>query len=82
MGSLSGEHILEETTQRINMDKLKQREQILFYNDMTLFEDELHDNGIASCSVKIVSNNLLNTILKSLVASIKKLKLFMTLPFS
>ena len=57
MGSISGEHILEETTQRINMDKLKQREQILFYNDLTLFEDELHDNGVASCSVKIVSNN-------------------------
>ena len=27
---------------------------ILFYDDVTLYEDELHDNGIANLSVKIV----------------------------
>ncbi|XP_033338895.2 TIP41-like protein [Megalopta genalis] len=43
----------EETHERIDMDKLKRRDKILFYHDLTLFEDELHDNGIAVCSVKI-----------------------------
>lgn len=46
---------VEETNERINMDKLRQKDKILFYNDLTLFEDELHDNGIAVNSVKIVS---------------------------
>ncbi|EFN85153.1 TIP41-like protein [Harpegnathos saltator] len=44
---------IEETNERIDMDKLRQRDKILFYNDLTLFEDELHDNGIAVNSVKI-----------------------------
>ncbi|XP_054001291.1 TIP41-like protein [Hylaeus anthracinus] len=44
---------VQETNERIDMDKLKRREKILFYHDLTLFEDELHDNGIAVCSVKI-----------------------------
>lgn len=38
----------------IDMEKLKTREQILFYADVTLFEDELHDNGTAVLSAKIV----------------------------
>lgn len=46
---------VEETNERIDVDKLKRREKIMFYHDLTLFEDELHDNGIAVCSVKIVS---------------------------
>ena len=33
----------------------RQDEPILFYDDVVLFEDELHDNGIANLSVKIVS---------------------------
>lgn len=44
----------EKTDQQLNKFKLMQREKILFYHDLTLFEDELHDNGISSCSVKIV----------------------------
>ena len=44
---------VEETNERIDVDKLKRREKIMFYHDLTLFEDELHDNGIAVCSVKI-----------------------------
>lgn len=38
----------------IDMENLKKREQILFYADVTLFEDELHDNGTALLSVKVV----------------------------
>ncbi|XP_076237554.1 TIP41-like protein [Calliopsis andreniformis] len=44
---------IEETNERIDVDKLRRRDKILFYHDLTLFEDELHDNGIAVCSVKI-----------------------------
>lgn len=41
------------TNEQINMEKLKVKEEILFYDDVCLFEDELADNGIAQCSVKI-----------------------------
>lgn len=46
---------VEETTERIDLEKLKKREKIMFYEDMTLFEDELADNGTSILSVKIVS---------------------------
>ncbi|XP_067006156.1 TIP41-like protein isoform X2 [Anabrus simplex] len=52
-GTLLGNFKISSTEERINLDKLRQRERILFYHDLTLFEDELHDNGIAVCSVKI-----------------------------
>lgn len=44
---------VEATDKKIDLTKLMRREQILFYQDLTLFEDELHDHGISSCSVKI-----------------------------
>ncbi|KAF5308104.1 hypothetical protein FQR65_LT00647 [Abscondita terminalis] len=52
-GTLSGPVCIEDTDERINIERLKEREKILFYHDLMLFEDELHDNGIASCTVKI-----------------------------
>lgn len=39
------------------MEMLKQKEKILFYHEMMLYEDELHDNGISSCTIKIVSTS-------------------------
>ena len=36
----------------------RQDEPILFYDDVVLFEDELHDNGIANLSVKIVCSSV------------------------
>lgn len=45
---------IEETNLKIDIFKLLKKEPILFYQDLTLFEDELHDNGVSSCSVKIV----------------------------
>lgn len=54
MGTMEGFEI-EETRERIDVDKLKVKEKILFYHDLTLYEDELHDHGIAATSVKIVS---------------------------
>ncbi|UYV67750.1 TIPRL [Cordylochernes scorpioides] len=44
---------IEETEDRIDMEKLKLKEQIVFYDEIHLFEDELADNGIAQCSVKV-----------------------------
>jgi len=41
------------TAQRIDMEKLKEKEKILFYDDILLFEDELADNGCAFLSVKV-----------------------------
>lgn len=41
------------TTDRIDLEKLKRREKILFYQDILLFEDELADNGTSMMNVKI-----------------------------
>jgi len=56
VGTLTGGFTVTPTDTRIDLDKLRRREKILFYHDLLLFEDELHDNGTAVCSVKIVSN--------------------------
>ncbi|KAL0279099.1 UNVERIFIED_CONTAM: hypothetical protein PYX00_000721 [Menopon gallinae] len=52
-GTLVGDWKVESTNLKIDVNKLKQKDKILFYNDLTLFEDELHDNGTAILSVKI-----------------------------
>ncbi|XP_015596112.1 TIP41-like protein [Cephus cinctus] len=52
MGTMTGFEI-RETDERIDVEKLRRKEKIVFYHDLTLFEDELHDNGIAVSSVKI-----------------------------
>ncbi|RLV98939.1 hypothetical protein DV515_00010227 [Chloebia gouldiae] len=41
------------TTEHINTEKLKAREQIMFFEEVLLFEDELHDHGVSSLSVKV-----------------------------
>ena len=46
---------IESTDKKIDKFKLMAKEEILFYTDLTLFEDELHDHGIAALSVKMVS---------------------------
>jgi type 2A phosphatase activator TIP41 len=46
---------VSETTERINIEKLKVREKILFYEDMLLFEDELADNGTSVLNARMVS---------------------------
>lgn len=53
-GTISENAIIEKTKERIDIEKLKEREKILFYQDLMLYEDELHDNGISSCTIKIV----------------------------
>ncbi|XP_072303072.1 TIP41-like protein isoform X1 [Eucyclogobius newberryi] len=41
------------TEERIDLDRLKVREQIMFFQEVLLFEDELHDHGVSTISVKI-----------------------------
>ena len=56
-GTLLGHQKLapQPTDDRIDMEKLKQKEKIMFYEDILLFEDELADHGCAICNVKVVS---------------------------
>lgn len=54
-GTWNDKFVVEPTQLKIDKFKLMVKEQILFYNDLTLFEDELHDNGTSVSSVKIVS---------------------------
>ncbi|GLH01510.1 TIP41-like protein [Gryllus bimaculatus] len=52
-GTILGDMKVEATELKLDLNKLRQKEKILFYHDLTLYEDELHDNGTAVCSVKI-----------------------------
>ncbi|XP_033635774.1 TIP41-like protein [Asterias rubens] len=52
-GTLLGNLQVSQSEQKIDMEKLKVREKIHFYEEMTLFEDELADNGSASLIVKM-----------------------------
>ncbi|GFR81511.1 TIP41-like protein [Elysia marginata] len=44
---------VSDTTEQINLDKLRRREPIHFYDDVLLFEDELSDNGTSIMNVKV-----------------------------
>lgn len=46
----------EATDTKLDIFKLMQKERLLFFHEISLFEDELHDHGISMCSVKIVRN--------------------------
>lgn len=45
---------VEKTDEKLDYERLKKKEKILFYEDVCLYEDELHDNGDAVLSVKTV----------------------------
>ncbi|GMF19943.1 unnamed protein product [Phytophthora lilii] len=45
---------VEATRERIDFEKLKEREPILWFEDVGLYEDELHDHGTSAMSVKVV----------------------------
>lgn len=45
---------VEPTQERIDMEKLKVREPILWFEDVALYEDELHDHGVSAMSIKMV----------------------------
>ena len=44
---------VSETDECINIEKLKIAEQISFFDEVTLFEDELSDHGTSSLNIKI-----------------------------
>lgn len=44
---------IELTEDRIDFQKLKIQEPILWFDELNLYEDELHDHGVSSCCVKI-----------------------------
>ena len=44
---------VEPSAERINLEKLRVQETICFFDELTLFEDELSDHGIASLNLKI-----------------------------
>lgn len=52
-GTLMGKLVDTTNPIRINIEKLKVKEKIHFYDEIDLFEDELADHGVAKCSVKI-----------------------------
>jgi len=43
----------EKTSETIDMERLKSRDEILFYDSIDLYEDELADHGVAKLDVKI-----------------------------
>lgn len=49
--------VVKSPPEQLNIEKLKERENILFYEEVTLFEDELHDSGISNLNVKLVIMN-------------------------
>ena len=54
-GSILGEFPVCASTERIDIEKLKQPEPILFFEELYLYEDELDDNGASNCVVRVVS---------------------------
>ncbi|GCB62854.1 TIP41-like protein isoform X1 [Scyliorhinus torazame] len=55
-GTLLGDELklkVTPTTERIDLEKLKTREQIMYFEEVLLFEDELHDHGVSMLSVKV-----------------------------
>lgn len=53
-GSLFGDIKVSDTEQKIDYEKLKVREKILFFDEVILYEDELDDNGCAVLTTKVV----------------------------
>lgn len=44
---------IESTDQQLDLEKLKRQEPILFYDELTLYEDELADNGMSTLTLKV-----------------------------
>ena len=50
------------TKERIDLEQLKVKEKIFFYEDVILYEDELADNGIAKLNVKMVITYIMYSV--------------------
>ena len=53
VGTCSDHFQVQPTDLKIDYDKLKVQEKILFFDEVVLYEDELDDNGCAKLSVKL-----------------------------
>ncbi|XP_008106054.1 TIP41-like protein isoform X2 [Anolis carolinensis] len=76
-GTLLGDTLklkVSPTTEHIDTEKLKAREQIMFFEEVLLFEDELHDHGVSSLSVKIASKSYMLREYTSRESKISSLK--------
>uniref|UniRef100_A0A0N5CHQ0 TIP41-like protein n=1 Tax=Strongyloides papillosus TaxID=174720 RepID=A0A0N5CHQ0_STREA len=51
-GTVSENATVVETTEEIDIEKLKRRDPILEYDTFLLYEDELHDNGLSKLEIK------------------------------
>uniref|UniRef100_A0AC35U3B8 TIP41-like protein n=1 Tax=Rhabditophanes sp. KR3021 TaxID=114890 RepID=A0AC35U3B8_9BILA len=51
-GTLGEKVAVETTDEKIDYEKLKRRDPITNYGNFTLYEDELHDNGLARMEIK------------------------------
>ena len=61
-GTLRGQHArFEPTDQPIPLEMLKRPDPILFFDELTLYEDEMADNGITllSCKIRVMEMRML-----------------------
>lgn len=60
-GDVEGLQLVKDESARIPIDKLKQPDPILFFDEMVLYEDELGDNGISviSCKIRVMPKRML-----------------------
>jgi type 2A phosphatase activator TIP41 len=52
-GTVVSGHAAHATTEAVDVERLKRRDPILFFDEVILFEDELADNGGSLLSVKL-----------------------------
>lgn len=52
----------ENANHRIPIEELSRQDPILFYTEIPLFEDELHDNGSSSLLIRAVSQPIVSRL--------------------
>ncbi len=52
-GTVQSNHVPHATDEQVDLERLKRRDPILFFDEVILFEDELADNGGSMLSVKL-----------------------------
>uniref|UniRef100_A0A0N4Z5D2 TIP41-like protein n=1 Tax=Parastrongyloides trichosuri TaxID=131310 RepID=A0A0N4Z5D2_PARTI len=51
-GTIGEGVIVKDTTEEIDIEKLKRRDPIIEFDNFALYEDELHDNGLSKLEIK------------------------------
>lgn len=52
-GTVQSGHVAHASEEQVDLERLKRRDPILFFDEVILFEDELADNGGSMLSVKL-----------------------------